>query len=168
MASGRDRPGIVDRISGAIFNAGCNLEDSRMAILGGEFALIVLITGAEEALARARVDLEDVGREMDLTLQTKPTALPPASGGMIAFRVHAVAMDHPGIVHRVTRALRERGINVARLDTRLSHAPISGTPVFSLEMEVQVPVGLSIPRLRAELNELAEAANIDITLSPVD
>ncbi len=38
-AIGRDRPGIVDRLSGAIFRNGCNLEDSRMAILGGEFAL---------------------------------------------------------------------------------------------------------------------------------
>ena len=32
-ASGRDQPGIVDRVSGAIFDAGANLEDSRMPIL---------------------------------------------------------------------------------------------------------------------------------------
>ena len=41
LATGRDRPGIVDRISGLIFAAGCNLEDSRMGILGGEFSLMV-------------------------------------------------------------------------------------------------------------------------------
>ena len=43
-ASGRDQPGIVDSVSGVIFDAGANLEDSRMAILGGEFALFVLVT----------------------------------------------------------------------------------------------------------------------------
>ena len=50
-ASGRDQPGIVDRVSGAIFDAGANLEDSRMAILGGEFALFVLVGGTTEQLA---------------------------------------------------------------------------------------------------------------------
>ncbi|MBM3890900.1 MAG: glycine cleavage system protein R, partial [Verrucomicrobia bacterium] len=37
-AVGQDRPGIVDRISEFILDHDCNIEDSRMAILGGEFA----------------------------------------------------------------------------------------------------------------------------------
>ena len=38
-ALGPDRPGLVNEISAMVLAAGANLEDSRMAILGGEFAL---------------------------------------------------------------------------------------------------------------------------------
>ncbi len=167
MASGRDRPGIVDRISGVVFDAECNLEDSRMAILGGEFALIVLFTGKPASLEAAAASLEPVAAELELTLDVKPTVLEASPVDRIPYRLHAVAMDHPGIVHRVTHALRERDINVARLDTRLGNAPITGAPIFSLEMEIQVPAERSVARLRTELAELAEESNIDITLSPI-
>ncbi len=42
-AVGPDRPGLVSEISSLVLAAGANLEDSRMAILGGEFALLVLV-----------------------------------------------------------------------------------------------------------------------------
>ncbi len=48
-AVGPDRPGLVSEISSMVLSAGANLEDSRMAILGGEFALLVLVSGDEKA-----------------------------------------------------------------------------------------------------------------------
>ena len=165
LATGRDRAGIVERISGAIYDSGCNLEDSRMSILGGEFALIVLVAGPSENVTKAREDLESIADELGLTMQLKPTALPDGDAvRALPYRLQAIAMDHPGIVHKVTRLLSRRGVNVARLDTRLSHAPVTGTPIFSLELEAQIPVDLSVPRLRTELQQLAEEENIDIEL----
>jgi glycine cleavage system transcriptional repressor len=170
LAAGRDRPGIVERLSGVLYAAGCNLEDSRMSILGGEFALIVLVTGAPESLRRAAGELEDLASEMELMLQVKPTraipALEPRAQPAIPYHLHAVALDHPGIVHKVTRLLSRRGINVARLGTRIAPAPVSGAPVFSLEIEAQVPAELSVAKLRSELQELADAESIDIELRP--
>ena len=37
-AVGADRPGIVAAVSRALYDVGGNIEDSRMAILGGHFA----------------------------------------------------------------------------------------------------------------------------------
>ena len=42
-AQGKDRPGIVNTLSKAALDSGCNITNSRMAVLGGEFALILLI-----------------------------------------------------------------------------------------------------------------------------
>ena len=39
-AVGQDRPGIVNELSRAILEYGCNIVDSRMTVLGGEFAII--------------------------------------------------------------------------------------------------------------------------------
>jgi glycine cleavage system transcriptional repressor len=166
-AIGQDRPGIVDRISGAVYQAGCNLEDSRMAILGGEFALLVLVAGSSEQLERAQLAVEQICKELDLLSQWKSTViLPPVSGqpGFMPYRVTAVAMDQPGIVHKIAHVLVQEGVNVADLETRLSHAPDSGAPLFSLELLAQVPAGVSIATLREALRELSERENIDLEL----
>jgi glycine cleavage system regulatory protein len=73
-------------------------------------------------------------------------------------------MDHPGIVHKLTRVLSEHGVNVVRLDTSLSNAPVTGTPVFSLDLEAEVPAGVPVKALRGRLERLAEAENIDLEL----
>ena len=44
-AIGRDRPGIVADLAELIFECDCNLEDSSMTILGGEFAVLLLLSG---------------------------------------------------------------------------------------------------------------------------
>ena len=165
-ASGRDQPGIVDRVSGAIFDAGANLEDSRMAILGGEFALFVLVGGTAEQLAAVRASLDEVSGELDLTLQVKPVAAAQPGADVIGYRLQAVSLDHPGIVHKLTGLLRTRGVNVASLETSLAQAPVTGTPIFSLDMEVQVPVDQPVNELREELQSLAAEENIDVTFLP--
>ena len=57
-------------------------------------------------------------------------------------------------------------MNVASLDTSLNQAPITGAPIFSLEMEVQVPVDQAVNELQAELQAAAAEENIDIIFQP--
>jgi glycine cleavage system transcriptional repressor len=166
-AVGPDRAGIVDRLSGAIFEQGCNLEDSRMAILGGEFAVIVLVGGAPDRLDEVKRAASKICAELDLVVQFKPTRMPSAVAGAperIAYRLTAVSLDHPGIVHRITHLLASHNVNVADLETRIGLAPVSGSPIFSLELEAQVPADLPVARLREALRQLSDAENIDIEL----
>jgi len=51
-AIGEDRPGLVSRLTGVIAEHGCNVEDSRMSVLGTEFAVILLLSGEGEAVQR--------------------------------------------------------------------------------------------------------------------
>ncbi|MBI4585703.1 MAG: ACT domain-containing protein [Planctomycetes bacterium] len=165
-AIGKDQPGIVDRASGLIFQHQCNLEDSRMAILGGEFALIVLVTGPAEALSCLEEELPRLAGEMGLTLQIRRTrleeALPEHAAKTLPYQITAVAMDHPGIVHRLSHVLARHHVNVASLETHRTHAPNTGTPVFSLSIEAQVPVEVPIARLRSALEAIADEENLDL------
>ena len=57
-AIGADRPGIVAAVTGALLPHGINIEDSRMAILGGRFAMMLVVTVPEDAdLQAVRSDL---------------------------------------------------------------------------------------------------------------
>ena len=59
-ALGKDRPGIVNQLSNILLDAGCNIVESRMAVLGGEFALMLLINGREETLGGIKERMADL------------------------------------------------------------------------------------------------------------
>ena len=46
-AVGVDRPGIVAAVSGVLADHGCNLEDSTMSILQGQFAILLVVSAPE-------------------------------------------------------------------------------------------------------------------------
>ena len=47
---GADRPGLVDTVSEYVYSRGGNVEASRAATLGGEFAMIMLVSGEADAV----------------------------------------------------------------------------------------------------------------------
>lgn len=165
-AVGGDQPGLVDGISRFLLDCGCNLEDSRMAILGGEFAMIILVSGPEAGIRRVLDEAPAAGEPLGLTVTGRPARRPGEQAGPPAapYVVRAYAMDHPGIVQRVTHLLAERGVNIRSLDTELTHAPHTGQPLFSLEARVDVPSGVSARSLRRDLEALGDEENVDLTL----
>lgn len=164
LAAGDDRPGIVDSMSGLVYRTGCNLEDSRMSVLGGAFALMVLVTGTEHQLTILEEEARRLGAELALIVDSKRTQAPrgPAEGPGAVHRIRAVAMDHPGIVHRLTHVLSREGVNVVNLETSVSQAPTTGTPMFSLVLDAQIPADVDLPGLRERLVEVGEEEDIDL------
>lgn len=169
-AIGPDRPGIVNAISKLIFDHGCNLEDSRMAILGGEFAIVVLISGNPDKTEKLRNDVPAFGNKAGLIITTKPTSAPGTRELKSARRytVHAVGLDHEGIVHQITHALASLGVNIETLESTTAPAPHTGDPQFILDMQVQQPAQLTEEQMREKLTEACEAVNVDIEILPVE
>jgi glycine cleavage system transcriptional repressor len=167
-AIGEDRPGLVSGISRYIFESGCNVEDSRMAILGGEFAMLILVGGEQERIAHLLTGLEAEGRRSGLSIQARRTEGLEARGheGGLSFEVCAQAMDHPGIVQRISQLLAERNINIRALDTRLSHAAHTGQPLFSLQARIELPDSEDVERLRRDLHEIGASENVEVELRP--
>jgi glycine cleavage system transcriptional repressor len=147
-----------------ILGAGANLEDSRMAILGGEFALLVLVSGTGEAVLRVEREAPAVAEKLGLRVVLKPTSPDAAERRFVPYTLRVTGVDHPGIVHGVTELLAKRAVNVASLESRLAHAPLSGTPMFVLEAALQVPSELALAELRRELGKLCEDENLDLVL----
>jgi glycine cleavage system transcriptional repressor len=164
-AVGPDRPGIVNAISAVLHAAGANLEDSRMAILGGEFALLVLVSGTEAAVARVERDAPRLEAELGLKVISKRTQR-VAPRNFLPYAVRVSGVDRPGIVRVVTDLFARRAINVATLDSRVSYAPDSGTPLFVLEAALEVPSEVALSELRREVAALSDEENLDVTLEP--
>ena len=162
-AIGSDRPGLVDEVSECIFQRGGNIEDSRMVNLRGQFAIMILVAGAPEALERMRSEAWQLSQKSGLAAEVRQaTAVNVgASAETMPYRLTATAIDQPGLVHRFSHLLREMRVNIESLDTKLAAAPITGTPLFEMEMVLSVPRSTSISKLRETLGKLAEEINID-------
>jgi glycine cleavage system transcriptional repressor len=163
-AVGLDRPGLVERISTAIHSAGANLEDSRMAILGGEFALILLFSGQPDEVNQVEQNSAQWAESLGLSVSFKATGARPHVPDYRPYLLRVSGVDRPGIVAQVSSLLAGRKVNVAALDSRLSYAPLSGTPLFHLQARLQVPSETALATLRAELGKLSEEENLDVLL----
>jgi len=163
-AVGPDRPGLVNAISSLLHAAGANLEDSRMAILGGEFALILLLSGAADALERVKQAGAGLEARLGLHCLLKETSTPSAPGDHLLYRLRLTGVDRPGIVQAIAGLLASRGINLASLESRVTYAPESGTPMFVLEADLHVPSRIVLSELRSQLAATCEEENLDFTL----
>ena len=76
--SGPDRVGLVDAISGFISAKKLNIEDSRMAVLGGDFALILLVSGDEAGIGRLKENLSELKSKTGLSLTVRVSSAPEA------------------------------------------------------------------------------------------
>lgn len=167
-AVGPDRPGLVDEFSGFLLEEGANLADSRMVNLRGQFALIVLAEVADEdAAAKIRQTAAAAGKRIGLnvSVNTEDESQATTQKGL-AYRLRTYAMDQPGIVHRITHLLHERGVNIEELQTRLQPGSYTGTPQFSMQLTMTVPADQPIKILRADLQKLCESLNCDVDMEP--
>jgi glycine cleavage system transcriptional repressor len=169
-AIGRDRPGIVAGVSGALLEHGANIEDSRMAILGGHFTIMLIVsTPAEADVDALKRDLEDARGRLGLgalTLEevadehglTRPEA---------SHVVTVYGADHPGIVHSVASAIADMRVNVIDVATHLVED--EGRPaIYAMMMEVDLPGDVGADRLEATLREVADREQLDLSVRAVE
>lgn len=166
-ASGEDRVGLVENFTSKVTETGCNIEESRMAVLGGQFAIIMLVSGAWNALSKLEGQLEPLGRQLGLTLIHKRTRERERPQPVIPYHVEVIALDHPGIVHSLASFFAKRGINIEELQTNTYPAPHTGTPMFSVRITVGVPASTHIPTVRGDFFDYCDDLNLDATFEPV-
>ena len=165
-ALGQDRPGIVNQLSKAIFDNGCNIEDSRMTVLGGEFALILMVSGSWDAIAKLEDQVPSLQSALGLTIIVRRTEERTGTRGLVPYEVDVISMDHPGIVHEVAEFFSNRGINIEEMITGSYAAAHTGTPMFSLKMTIAAPADIPIAQLRDDFAEFCDDLNLDAALEP--
>ncbi|NIO10037.1 MAG: hypothetical protein GTO40_19335, partial [Deltaproteobacteria bacterium] len=148
-----------------IVQRGCNIEDSKMAVFCGEFALIVLITGGSGNLARINKQYEELAKQTGLNITVKRPVGQKPKVPALPYRLTASLMDHPGVVHKLSGLLSGLSINIESMETKTHAAPVSGTPIFRLEAHLEVPTTVNINDLKARFAEVEREENIDIELS---
>jgi len=168
----KDRPGIVAETTEVLYRLGCNIEDSSSTVLGGDFAMI-LIVSHEKPFSKTmlsdefRILQERTGLVVNVrTLHEDEISPVKASGELCLISVYG--SDQPGIVYRVTRALAESRVNITDLNTRLIGT--KEEPVYVLMLEAILPAGLTVDETSQMLETLRTELNVEIgvrSITPV-
>jgi glycine cleavage system transcriptional repressor len=166
-AIGADRTGMVHELTRIISDCGGNIAESRMAALGSEFAMLLLVSGNWHALARIESELARLGDSSNLSVHLKRTEPKAARTDMVPYSVDIVSLDQTGIVAGLSGFLASRGIDVGEVSTRAYAAAHTGAPMFAVQMVVQVPTKLPIAQLREEFMDFCDSLNLDAILEPV-
>lgn len=166
-ALGKDRPGIVAGVTKMLYRLGCNLEDSAMRRLEGEFTIMLIFSApakvSMETLCRAFAPLE---RQLQLAIHLKPLTKretgPPRRLGQ-SYLISVYGADRAGIVYRISEALARRRVNITDVHTHRSAG--RGSSLYLLLLEVEVPLRASAS-LQRYLERTAKQLGVEVNLRP--
>ncbi|MCC7492217.1 MAG: hypothetical protein IT204_07735 [Fimbriimonadaceae bacterium] len=160
-AIGPDRAGLVASLTASLAAAGGNVEDSRMAVLGGSFGIMMLVSGAPGSLRHLAACTATWEIETGLRVHLEPTAGPSDANATRRYEVEVEAADREGIVSAIAAALYDLGGNIVDLTTTLYPAPISGSPLFRLDLLADVPLAVDLRRIEERFGQLEAEENLD-------
>src|ERR1051326_3140159 len=115
-AIGPDQVGLVAKISEFISRHGCNIEDSKMAVFYGEFAVIILISGEREKLKDIAQNYRGIESETGLSVAIKTPVARKTAATFLPYKLTASCLDHPGVVYRISDILSGLGINIDSIE----------------------------------------------------
>lgn len=170
-AAGQDRPGIIASVTRALYETGCNIEDSSMTLLRGEFAMMLIVRLPQKpGLGEIQRRLKKVQTALGLSLLLKPLSAREARRSQRLtghpFMLSVYGADRPGIVYRVTRLMASYGINITDMNTRVIGP--RKKPIYVMILEMTIPKKVKVQTLKTQLNKLKKAVKVDIALHPAE
>ncbi len=117
-AIGTDRPGICNQVAKLVTQSGCNIIDSRIALFGKEFTLIMLLSGNSNSIARVETTLPLLGQEQELITIMKRTSPPDPQSNDYIVEVYVESDDRIGLTEQFTQFFAERNIGMASLSAQ--------------------------------------------------
>ena len=162
-----DHPGVVNLLSETIVGAECNIEESRMTVLGSEFAAIILVSGKWNGVAKLEDTLPALAQRHDMQLILRRTQSRDNVGEKLPYAVDVAALDQKGIVHNLAGFFSDRGINIEDINTSGYAAAHTGTPMFAVHMHLSIPADTRIAAVRDEFLDFADQLNFDAVIEPL-
>jgi len=163
--SGPDRVGIVEEVTGVLLGLGGNVDTGRMARLGGEFAIIMLVALPDERCPDVESAFEHLVRQGYRVTAARAKTAAAEEVQARPYRVEVEGADHEGIVHEISAGLAQRGINIESAETGTTVASVSGAPLFWMQALVAVPEDLDEDQWIPELIDAGDELNVDITVT---
>ncbi len=165
--TGHDKVGLVEHITDLLVKHHGNIESSRMAHLGGEFAMLMMVEVADSEIAnmdKTFNGLRGEGYQVTLALTEDDSS---KHAGWLPYQIEVEGADHEGILHQISHHLAAQNISIENMDAFTAPAPMSGTPLFTLKGVVLVPPKLNYHNWSSALIEVCDALNVIVKIEMV-
>jgi glycine cleavage system transcriptional repressor len=156
---GADRPGIVARVTNALYQGGWNLGEASMLRLGANFTIMMMVAGEGDVQELLRPVSEEMGLRVHVD---------SIEGGLHQhvvpnIQVRVTGADRAGIVAQVTEALAATGFNILELESDVAGS--EQNPVYI--MNIQGYADATVESLQAAVQDLGEQG-VDVQVSAIE
>lgn len=166
-AIGKDKTGIVSSISKILFELGCNIENSTMTLLSGQFAMILLIaypkdTDVSKIKTKLKHALKDIGLSFSIN------EIDDNSKNIKTFGDYVISLygaDKPGIVYSISKYLASNKVNITDVQTSIIGLK---DKVYIMLLEIQLPKNLTIDNIKSQMKVLSKELNVYISVNQAD
>lgn len=166
-AAGRDHPGMAHALAQILFDAGCNIEDTTMTRLSGEFAMILIVSPPDDETDHARF-IENLATQLaplesshglfvgvrDISNERPELADAPR------YILSVYGPEKTGLLAAMTGVLAQQGVNITDVQTRVA----GGGAVYVMMFEVELPQGLSEETLQNAVQNAAQNSGLQASL----
>lgn len=165
--TGKDKIGLVDQVTSLVVKRNGNVESSRMAHLGGEFAMLMLVKAPDADVSNLDKDFQALRGEGYQVALVQTDDEGRKYAGWLPYEIEVTGADHEGIIHEISHHLASQGINIESMDTSSAPAPMSGTPLFTMKGVVLVPPKLNFNSWSEALEEVGDKLNVSVKVEVV-
>lgn len=169
--AGRDRVGIVAELADFLFKLGCNLLDSSMTLLRGEFALILMTTLPEGmSIEELNAGLFKLQEKLLLNFSVRELAaeeIAEQEPQQFQYIISVYGADKPGIVAGITKKLAELKMSITDVQTK-SVRQESGSEIFVMMLELSSVAEIAASSLQARLLSFASELGVDISVRDLE
>lgn len=161
-ALGSNNPGIVHKLIGHVSHCGCNIVDSKLAIFGNEFTLIMLLSGEWNAMMQVESSLPLKSQELDLITMMKRTEQhqPVEYDHTVEFSISIP--DSTGLIERFTLCFTKHNINLAAFKSAVNPAnEANSSDLLEAHFTLNTMRDCDLNQLEHELAELCTELNAD-------
>ena len=159
---GEDRPGIVAAVTQSLYDLGLNLGETSMLRLGGNFTIMMMVSGIEQEEA-VRKHLTSVIEALGMCLHMDPIRAHLHQHVPPNIQVTVTGADRAGIVAQVTAALAAVGFNI--LDLESDVAGTTDEPVYI--MQIAGVADVSVESIETALDALRRDG-VDVNVTAVE
>lgn len=167
-ALGKDRPGIVAHVTRVLYDLGCNLEDSAMTRLGGEFTIMLSFT-SPSTLNASRIEraFATLSSKLGLAVHLKSLTASErtAHAGGKPYLISVYGGDKPGIVYKVSELLARAKVNITDVST---HRTGRRPSIYLMLLEVELPARVTPAALESKLRRLTTQLGVEVSLRASD
>ncbi|WP_159651517.1 glycine cleavage system protein R [Vibrio atypicus] len=166
-AVGADRPGVCNQVVHLVTQSGCNIVDSRIALFGNEFTLIMLLSGNNASVTRVETTLPLLGQEHNLITIMKRTSTHAPLDSSYTMEVFVESNDTPGLTEHFTQFFAEKEIGLSSLSAQTISKDKVGadSDQFHIAITASVDSERNIMQLQEEFDALCQTLSVQGSLN---
>lgn len=163
-AIGKDKVGLVSELTGLVNECQCNILDSKMAIFGGEFSMIMLLAGDSPALSQLEMRLPQLAMQLNLlTMMKRTTAHVDANKPQFVLQLEGP--DQVGTIKTLTSYLADNSVDVKSLKSKAK--VVNGTPWQSAEITVELNHSTELMSFSQGFEKVCHSLDMKCTFKPI-